>query len=71
MKRPMPPPACAAGGAMGHGRQPGGTHGLPDGHPERVTTCTPVVRHDKILKAFGGHTEPVTDSDRSALERAF
>ncbi|MCH8225832.1 MAG: thiamine pyrophosphate-binding protein, partial [Chloroflexi bacterium] len=47
--------------------------GLPEGYEERVATYTPDIRYDKILEAFGGHTENVTDPDqiRSALERAF
>ena len=47
--------------------------GLPEGYEERVATYTPDIRYDKILEAFGGHSENVTDPDliRSALERAF
>ena len=47
--------------------------GLPEGYEERVATYTPDIRYDKILEAFGGYTESVTDPDqiRSALERAF
>ena len=47
--------------------------GLPDGYPERVATYTPDIRYDKILEAFGGHTEHVTDPEqiRPALARAF
>ena len=47
--------------------------GLPEGYEERVATYTPDIRYDKILEAFGGYSENVTDPDqiRSALERAF
>ena len=47
--------------------------GLPEGYEERVATYTQDVRYDKILEAFGGHSENVTDPDqiRPALERAF
>jgi thiamine pyrophosphate-dependent acetolactate synthase large subunit-like protein len=47
--------------------------GLPEGYPERVATYTPDIRYDKILEAFGGHTEHVTDPEqiRPALTRAF
>ena len=47
--------------------------GLPEGYEERVATYTPDIRYDKILEAFGGYCENVTDPDqiRSALERAF
>jgi acetolactate synthase-1/2/3 large subunit len=47
--------------------------GLPEGYPERVATYTPDIRYDKILEAFGGHTEHVTDPEqiRPALARAF
>ena len=47
--------------------------GLPEGYEERVATYTPDIRYDKILEAFGGHTESVTDPEeiRPALERAF
>ena len=47
--------------------------GLPEGYGERVATYVPDIRYDKILEAFGGHTENVTEPSelRSALERAF
>jgi thiamine pyrophosphate-dependent acetolactate synthase large subunit-like protein len=47
--------------------------GLPEGYTERVATYVPDIRYDKILEAFGGHTEHVTDPEdiRSALERAY
>ena len=47
--------------------------GLPEGYEERVATYTPDIRYDRILEAFGGYSENVTDPDqiRSALERAF
>ena len=47
--------------------------GLPEGYEERVATYTPDIRYDKILEAFGGYTESVTDPDqiRAALDRAF
>jgi acetolactate synthase-1/2/3 large subunit len=47
--------------------------GLPAGYGERVATYTPDIRYDKILEAFGGHTEHVTDPDdiRPALARAY
>ena len=47
--------------------------GLPEGYEERVATYTPDIRYDKILEAFGGYSENVTDPEqiRSALERAF
>jgi thiamine pyrophosphate-dependent acetolactate synthase large subunit-like protein len=47
--------------------------GLPEGYTERVATYLPDIRYDKILEAFGGHTEHVTDPEdiRPALERAY
>jgi thiamine pyrophosphate-dependent acetolactate synthase large subunit-like protein len=47
--------------------------GLPEGYEERVATYTPEIRYDKILEAFGGHTEHVVHPDdlRSALARAY
>jgi thiamine pyrophosphate-dependent acetolactate synthase large subunit-like protein len=47
--------------------------GLPEGYTERVATYVPDIRYDKILEAFGGHTEHVTDPEdiRPALERAY
>lgn len=47
--------------------------GLPAGYQERVATYVPDIRYDKILEAFGGHTEHVTDPTdiRPALERAY
>ncbi len=47
--------------------------GLPAGYPERVATYKPDISYHKILEAFGGHAEHVTDPDqiRAALERAF
>jgi len=47
--------------------------GLPEGYGERVATYTPDIRYDKILEAFGGHTEHVVHPDdiRPALARAY
>ena len=47
--------------------------GLPEGYEERVATYTPEIRYEKILEAFGGHTQNVTHPDdiRPALERAY
>ncbi len=47
--------------------------GLPEGYEEHVATYTPDIRYEKILEAFGGHTQNVTDPDdiRPALERAY
>lgn len=47
--------------------------GLPEGYEERVATYTPDIRYDKILEAFGGHTENVTDPSelQPALQRAY
>ena len=47
--------------------------GLPEGYGERVATYTPDIRYDKILEAFGGHTEHVVHPDdiRPALVRAY
>ena len=47
--------------------------GLPEGYEERVARFTPDVRYDKILEAFGGHAEHVTEPSeiRPALERAY
>jgi thiamine pyrophosphate-dependent acetolactate synthase large subunit-like protein len=47
--------------------------GLPAGYGERVATYTPEIRYDKILEAFGGHTEHVVHPDdiRPALARAY
>jgi thiamine pyrophosphate-dependent acetolactate synthase large subunit-like protein len=47
--------------------------GLPEGYEERVARFTPDVRYDKILEAFGGHGEHVTEPSeiRPALERAY
>jgi thiamine pyrophosphate-dependent acetolactate synthase large subunit-like protein len=47
--------------------------GLPEGYEERVAMYTPGIRYDKILEAFGGHTEHVTQPEdiRPALERAY
>jgi thiamine pyrophosphate-dependent acetolactate synthase large subunit-like protein len=47
--------------------------GLPQGYAEPVATYVPDIRYDKILEAFGGHTENVTHPDdiRPALERAY
>ena len=44
-----------------------------NGYGERVATYTPDIRYDKIMEAFGGHCENVTEpSDiKAALERAF
>lgn len=42
-------------------------------HDERVAMYLPGVRYDRIMEAFGGHAEHVTDPNdlRPALERAF
>ena len=47
--------------------------GLPDGYEERVATYVPEIRYDKILEAFGGHTENVTEPSEinAALQRAY
>lgn len=47
--------------------------GLPEGYDEYVATYPPDIRYDKLLEAFGGHTEHVTHPDdiRPALERAY
>lgn len=47
--------------------------GLPEGYEERVATYTPDIRYDRILEAFGGHTENVTEPSEinAALQRAF
>ncbi len=47
--------------------------GLPDDYGERVARYVQDVRYDKMMEAFGGHTEFVTDPDdiRPALERAY
>jgi thiamine pyrophosphate-dependent acetolactate synthase large subunit-like protein len=47
--------------------------GLPEGYEERVAQFTPEIRYDKLIEAFGGHAENVTDPDeiRPALERAY
>jgi len=47
--------------------------GLPEGYDERVATFVPDIRYDKILEAFGGHTEHVElpEEVRPALERAY
>ncbi|MCI0840152.1 MAG: thiamine pyrophosphate-binding protein [Chloroflexi bacterium] len=47
--------------------------GLPDNYDERVATYTPDIRYDKIMEAFGGHTESVSSPDelRPALQRAY
>ena len=47
--------------------------GLPEGYGERVATYVQDIRYDKILEAFGGHSENVTSPDelRPALERAY
>ena len=47
--------------------------GLPEGYEERVATYTPEIRYDKILEAFGGHTEHVTEPSEinAALRRAY
>jgi thiamine pyrophosphate-dependent acetolactate synthase large subunit-like protein len=47
--------------------------GLPEGYDERVARYTPDIRYDKIVEAFGGHAEHVTEPDeiRPALERAY
>ena len=55
------------GGALERGM------GLPEGYGERVATYTPDIRYDKIMEAFGGHCENVTEPSeiKAALERAF
>ena len=47
--------------------------GLPDGYGERVARYVQDVRYDKMMEAFGGHTEHVTEPGeiRPALERAY
>jgi thiamine pyrophosphate-dependent acetolactate synthase large subunit-like protein len=47
--------------------------GLPEGYGEHVATYLPDIRYDKILEAFGGHTEHVVHPDdiRPALSRAY
>jgi thiamine pyrophosphate-dependent acetolactate synthase large subunit-like protein len=47
--------------------------GLPAGYAEPVATYIPDIRYDKILEAFGGHTEHVTTPEdiRPALTRAY
>jgi thiamine pyrophosphate-dependent acetolactate synthase large subunit-like protein len=47
--------------------------GLPEGYGEHVATYLPDIRYDKILEAFGGHTEHVVHPDdiRPALARAY
>ena len=47
--------------------------GLPEGYEERVATYTPDIRYDRILEAFGGHTENVTEPSEinAALQRAL
>jgi thiamine pyrophosphate-dependent acetolactate synthase large subunit-like protein len=47
--------------------------GLPEGYGEHVATYPPDIRYDKILEAFGGHTEHVVHPDdiRPALTRAY
>ena len=47
--------------------------GLPEGYEERIAQFTPEIRYDKLIEAFGGHAENVTDPDeiRPALERAY
>ncbi len=44
-----------------------------DGHPEPVAMYQPGARYDRIMDAFGGHSEHVEDPAdlRPALERAF
>jgi len=55
------------GGALERGM------GLPEGYGERLATYTPDIRYDKIMEAFGGHCENVTEPSeiKAALERAF
>jgi len=55
------------GGALERGM------GLPEGYGERVATYTQDIRYDKIMEAFGGHCENVTEPSeiKAALERAF
>lgn len=47
--------------------------GLPEDHGERVARYVQDIRYDKMMEAFGGHTEHVTEPDdiRPALERAY
>ncbi len=42
-------------------------------HPERVAMYLPGVRYDKIMEAFGGHAQHITDPAevRPAVERAL
>jgi thiamine pyrophosphate-dependent acetolactate synthase large subunit-like protein len=46
---------------------------LPEGYEERVATYVPDIQYNKILEAFGGHSEHVTQPEeiRPALERSF
>ncbi len=37
--------------------------GLPDDYGERVARYVQDIRYDKMMEAFGGHTEHVTDPD--------
>jgi thiamine pyrophosphate-dependent acetolactate synthase large subunit-like protein len=47
--------------------------GLPERYEEGVATFVPGIRYDKILDAFGGHTEHVESPEeiRAALKRAY
>ena len=47
--------------------------GLPEDYGERVARFVQDIRYDKMMEAFGGHTEFVTEPDeiRPALERAY
>ena len=47
--------------------------GLPEDYGERVARYVQDIRYDKMMEAFGGHTEHVTEPDdiRPALERAY
>ena len=47
--------------------------GLPEDYGERVARYVQDIRYDKMMEAFGGHTEHVTEPGdiRPALERAY
>ena len=47
--------------------------GLPEDYGERVARYVQDIRYDKMMEAFGGHTEHVTEPEdiRPALERAY
>lgn len=58
-------------GIVGHNLQ--ARMGLPEGYDEYVATYPPGIRYDKLLEAFGGHTEHVTHPGdiHPALQRAY